>query len=433
MLDYDAIVVGAGFAGLTAARDLSHAGANVLVLEARDRIAGRTYYRPFAATGKDLEFGGTWLCPDYQPYVKENLARYGKELFKSPVPQRFAWALDSGLITSAFPIPGDQWLDAERALTRMNADAARLHFGSEPLGQAGLEDLDIPFEDYISALGLPRITHEFFVAWSGLYFAAAEPNELSALHVLSWVAGWDNSAIAAFTELTDKVVGGMPSFAKAFADDVRAEIRLSSPVASISQDGNTVTVFTRAGERITAKAAVMATPVNTWHDVEFSPALEGAHATIAEEGQSGAAIKVWILARGLKENFYAVGYDSVFKWLATEYVTDEGQYLVGFAAGAESLDHTDLAAVTAAVHELAPDAEVVAAEAHDWNADEFSQGTWMSYRPSQVMRLSAGIQQPHGRIAFAGSDLASGWAGWVDGAIETGIKAAKTVQGWIAE
>jgi monoamine oxidase len=83
-------------------------------------------------------------------------------------------------------------------------------------------------------------------------------------------------------------------------------------------------------------------------------------------------------------------------------------------------EDTDLEAVTAAIHQFLADVEVVAAEAHDWNKDKFSQGTWMAFRPGQIMAHSAALQKPHGRIAFANSDIASGWNGWMDGGSRVG-------------
>jgi monoamine oxidase len=430
MAQYDVVVVGGGFAGLVAARDLTKAGYSVVLLEARDRLAGRTFYRPFEATGKMLEFGGTWVCPDYQKFVKAEIERYGLSLFQSPTPQRFGWGLASQIIDTPFPIPQSEWRDFERAITHLNTQAARLRFGDEPLGQEGLKDLDVPFDEFLDALDLPQTTREFIAAWCGLNFGTY-PDAVSALHVLSWAAGWNNSAVAYFTEPTDKFVDGSCTLIEAIANDSSAEVRLSSPVATIEQSDESVQVTTRDGDVVSAKAVVLATPINTWEDIEFTPPLEGAHRQMAREKQAGEAVKIWTLVRGLDENFYGVGYHTTFKWLATEYTTDEGQYVVGFAANEADLDPTDLRAVTAAVHEFLPDVEVVAAEAHDWNKDEFSKGTWMAYRPGQIMAHSAALQNPHGRIAFANSDIASGWAGWIDGAIETAEKAARTVQAWI--
>ena len=66
-MDYEAIVIGAGFAGLTAARDLHDAGHEVLVLEGRDRLGGRTWFKAYPGTGKTIEYGGTWVAPRWQP------------------------------------------------------------------------------------------------------------------------------------------------------------------------------------------------------------------------------------------------------------------------------------------------------------------------------------------------------------------------------
>ena len=87
-LEYDVIVVGAGFAGLTAARELSHAGRRVAIVEARDRIGGRTWLTQ--RMGLNLELGGTWVHWT-QPYVWAELRRYGIGLAPSPVHEKASW------------------------------------------------------------------------------------------------------------------------------------------------------------------------------------------------------------------------------------------------------------------------------------------------------------------------------------------------------
>src|SRR5262249_21132841 len=85
---FDVIVVGAGFAGLTAARELGLRGASVLVLEARDRIGGRTWTTE--RLGRELELGGTWVHWA-QPLVWAEIQRYGLALSQSPAPERAVW------------------------------------------------------------------------------------------------------------------------------------------------------------------------------------------------------------------------------------------------------------------------------------------------------------------------------------------------------
>ncbi len=74
-----------------------------------------------------------------------------------------------------------------------------------------------------------------------------------------------------------------------------------------------------------------------------------------------------------------------------------------------------------------PDAEVEEVAAHDWVADEFSRGTWPVYRPRQLTRYLRALQQPEGRVLLAGSEMANGWCGFIDGAIESGLRVSRVV------
>ncbi|MBV9007393.1 MAG: FAD-dependent oxidoreductase, partial [Solirubrobacterales bacterium] len=379
-MDYEAIVVGGGFAGMTAARDLHDAGHSVLVLEARDRLGGRTWYKPFRGSGKTLEFGGTWVAPRWQPNIGAEIERYAAELIESPVPSTFAWSLGGELTTGANPIPVEEWLAFESAIRAIDNAAARIRFGEAPLDQRGLEDLDVPFDSWLRGLELPPKTLDFLMAWAGFFFGAP-CSEVSGLHILSWVAGFENSAIAWYVAVSQKLAEGTAGLINTLAEDSAADIRLGAPVAGIETTDEGAAVTTRDGERYAARVAVLATPINTWHRLSSGSALGAARVAMAQERMAGHATKIWALVRNLRGNFYGVGWDTKIKWLATEYNTPEGDLLVGFGTSPEELDVNDGDAIAAAVREFLPEADVVAVDAHDWNADEFSQGTWMAYRP----------------------------------------------------
>ena len=112
--------------------------------------------------------------------------------------------------------------------------------------------------------------------------------------------------------------------------------------------------------------------------------------------------------------------------MSTIYNLEEGALLCGFSTSDRS-DPNNPEAIKRAVQELVPDAEVIAVDAHDWNNDEFAQGTWMAYRPGQVMDHSGKIQKPYNRIVFAGSEQPPDGRDEIDGAIESGRRAAQDV------
>jgi monoamine oxidase len=272
--------------------------------------------------------------------------------------------------------------------------------------------------------------HQYLSAWAGFFFGC-QPSEVSALHVLSWVAGFGNSPWAWYAAITDKFGNGTKSLVDALAGDAGVEIRLSAPVARIERADAGVTVTTRGGDTLTAAAAVLAAPLNTWRDIEFAPELSEAKRAAATEGQTGHSTKIWALVENLPEGIVGVGWGGGLNWLSSEYVLPEGTLVVGFGTGPELLDVTSADDIRRAIQRFAPEARVVATDAHDWNADEFSKGTWKAYRPGQLTRFHSAFQEPEGRLAFAGSDLALGWAGWMDGAIETGARAAAQVAGLV--
>lgn len=422
---YDAVVIGGGVGGLTAARDLRQAGLSVVLLEARDRLGGRTWYRPFAGTTQKVEIGGTWFAARWQPHVGAEIERYGLAVAQSPAGRAFRSRVGGQLLTGHAPVPLEEAMDFERGLFHVIAAAHRIEFG-KPLDAQPLGDLDVSFADFLAPLGLAPATHEYLSAWAGFFFGC-DPSEVSALHVLSWVAGFDCSAWAWYAAITDKLGDGTTSLVEVLAADANADVRLSSPVAGVEQTPDTVLVTTRSGETIEARAGVVATPLNTWRDVAFSPGLSEPKRQAAAEGQTGHSVKIWALVENVPENMVAVGWGGGLNWVSEEFALPEGRLLVGFGTSPDALDVSSRDQIEQAIRRFAPEARVLQADAHDWNADEFSQGTWMAYRPGQVARFHSAFQEAEGRLVFAGSDVALGWAGWIDGAVETGARAARQV------
>jgi monoamine oxidase len=185
-----------------------------------------------------------------------------------------------------------------------------------------------------------------------------------------------------------------------------------------------VEVHARDGEVFTAGAVVVAVALNALGGIEFSPELPEDKRRAIELGQASRGIKIMIQARGedLIQNSIRPRYP--FGYVDTEVLVGDGtQLMIGFGVDALLCDAADLPAVQAALDEILPGYEVLDATAHDWLADEFSRGTWAIHRPGWYEHHHAAMGRPEGNVILAGSDLANGWAGFIDGAIESGLRA----------
>ena len=137
-MSYDVIVVGGGLAGLTASRDLTAAGCSVLLLEARDRLGGRTWYRPFAGTEKRVEVGGTWFGAEAQQPIAAAIERYGLRVAQSPLGTVYRSYVGGQAREGTLPVPADEADDVRRAFDHIAEASRRIDFGT-PLDQQQLE------------------------------------------------------------------------------------------------------------------------------------------------------------------------------------------------------------------------------------------------------------------------------------------------------
>ncbi|MFH8349121.1 flavin monoamine oxidase family protein [Streptomyces sp. NPDC018045] len=420
---YDVAVIGGGFAGVVAARDLSAEGYAVVLCEARDRIGGRTYTGK--AFGRSVEFGGTYAHWT-QPYVWRELQRYGIGLSTPPETGTVHWLAD-GLVHSGTP--------AEYAgiggplVARYMADArARI---PQPFDLTTADTSAIEKEtlgDRLDALHL--CAHDRDVLDGMLAPLVHSYSEQGLAQFLLWAAttfgDW-----GAFLETagTWPVEGGTKRLLDAITGESKAELRLSTPVTAIEDDGTGVTVTTRENEHIAARHAVVALPLNTLSDVTITPPVAPPVRTLIDQKHPMRTSKIWARVRGEIAPFAAgapIGKHPV-NAARTEYRHDGDTLVVCFCSDASAIDGGDREAVQRALRTFVPGIEVVDTACHDWVSDEFAQGTWAHHRPGNLTRAVPLMREPHGRIRFAGGDIAAIAVGGIDGAIETGAEAARAI------
>jgi monoamine oxidase len=208
------------------------------------------------------------------------------------------------------------------------------------------------------------------------------------------------------------------------------ETRLETPVAAVTQRDGRVEVHTRAGETLEAGRVVVAVPLNALGGIEFDPPLSEVKQAGIELGQASRGVKIFIHARGEPVFTNGIKPEHPFGYLDTEIIYPDGtQLMIGFGYDQEICDASDLEAVQRQLDEIIPGYEAIAAYAHDWLADEFSRGTWAIHRPGWYTTYHEEMQRPEGAVLLAGSDFANGWAGFMDGAIESGLRAGRWVLG----
>ncbi len=419
----DVIVIGGGFAGVTAAREAALQGCSVLLLEARDRLGGRTWRGPW--DGASIEYGGQWVHW-HQPHTWSEITRAGLRVELSEDPLNAAWYVGEdrrvGGIEERDAIARrgwDRFIDGVREALPMPHDPLYaidelVRFDRLTIDER-LEQLELSDEEHaVLAAELESLAH-------------APIDQAGAVSVLRWhaLSGY-SLALTQFTGGRVTLERGTRALLDAIAGGAPVEHRLETPVAAVRRDGDRVEVQTRSGELASAKAVVVAVPLNVLGAIEFSPPLSEGKRAAAALGQASRGIKIFIRARGEPVFHNSIRAGHPFGYLDSDTLLEDGtQMMIGFGPDAESCDAGDLTAVQRGLDAIIPGYEAVLATAHDWLADEFSRGTWAIHRPGWYEHHHAAMQEPEGRVLLAGSDIANGWAGFIDGAIETGLRAGR--------
>ncbi|MBC7763997.1 MAG: FAD-dependent oxidoreductase [Candidatus Saccharibacteria bacterium] len=425
----DVIVIGAGFAGLVAARELGRSGHAVIVLEARDRVGGRTWTDH--VLGHDLELGGTWVHW-IQPHVWAEIARYGRRIVRSPVAEEAYWlgagdAPRKGTLNDFLSLIDDgQRRIVEDALTAIpRAIDPTVGSITELDGQSlqqRIDDLNLDDE--------ARSANES--VWVGHVNAPLKSVGLSS--ALRWASATGGHwPLMHEASATYRVAGGMSAFSAAIAADVSGDIRLNSTVTAIDHHKNGATVTLSDGGEIRARRVVMTLPVNAVDTIAVTPALPDVWRQANRERVASQGIKVWIKVRGRLPRFFAyASQHHPISVLKSEFIEEDHSILVGFGPDHAAIDVTSIEQVQAALSVWRDDLEVLGVAAHDWMKDPLSQNTWMTHRPGQLTRDLPQLQLADGVLHFAGCDTADLWGGFIDGAIESGLREARLVSAALA-
>lgn len=440
----DVVVVGAGFAGLTAARALHVGGRTVRVLEARDRVGGRTATEVHHGTW--IDFGGQWIGP-------------GQDRVEALV-------VELGLATYAQREDGDDVL-LDRQGTNRVANFA-VAFTDDELGAyleliGALESiadqvpLDVPWtaaqaddwdtqslREWVRSQDVsPRVADLFEVGVQAVF--AASTAQLSLLHAAHYVhsaGGWSKLTDSEGGAQQDRVEGGMQPVAERLAALLPADaVHTSSPVQRIVQDDTGVSVITPTGAWRAQRVAV-ALPPTLAGRLDYEPPLPAQRDQLVQHMPQGSVIKFhvlydepWWRDQGLSGMVLCPDEPIGVTFDCTPPSGTPG-LLTGFFEGP--------AAVSASTRSVDERREVVVDvlgrtlgdRAHapldyldrDWSAEPFTRGCYGAHLPPGAWTVyGPALREPVGRIHWAGTETAEHWAGYIDGAIESGQRVAEEI------
>jgi monoamine oxidase len=440
-MDTDVVIAGAGLAGLSAARTLRAAGLDVVVLEARDRVGGRTLNHELEP-GKVVEVGGQWVGP-----TQTRLLELAREIGVGTFPthangQHLIVAGDrhvryTGLIPRLSP---HVLADYGQAQLRLELMARRVPVEAPWRARRAAEWDGMTFWSWIRRATHTKLCAELLRLTCEAVWAC-EPEDVSLLHVLFYIrsAGSLNTLIGTDGGAQqDRFAGGSQRLSLVMAEQLGDVVRLSTPVRSIAQDGGGVTV-----EGVRARGAIVAIPPALTARIAFDPLLPAPRDQLVQRMPQGSVIKCMAIydepfwrADGLSGQATATRGPVKVMFDNTPPDGTPG-VLLGFLEGAEarelgewSVDARRSAVVESFVRAFGlRAAQPTGYVERSWAHEEFSRGCYGCYMPPGAWTAHGpALRAPIGRIVWAGAETAEVWMGYMDGAVRSADRAAREVQ-----
>lgn len=446
----DVLVVGAGFSGLSAARRLHRQGWRVRVLEARERVGGRV--RAGRIAGLSIDLGGMWVGPA-QGHLLALAEEFGLARYAQPLAGRHLIELGSQLggaegedfLQARAPAAREAYLEL---LGRLEALSADLPAGAHWQGPRAAEFDALTVAHWLDRIGAsPEARSDLAIACRALL--CAEIHQLSLLHFLFYLRS--GGGFAALTSVN----GGAQQWlfrdglwqlsARLAASLPAGTVQLEQAVRSVEHGPGAVRVGTDRGLH-RARALLMAVPPMLAGRVDYRPPLDARRDGLMQRLPMGSVIKCYLAYarpfwREAGLNGLVLSDSAVFSPIFDVSPPDQPLGLLcGFIDGEAASRWSALGAQRRREQFIA-EAErwfgMAASDPldyadHDWTCEAWSRGCYAGYAaPGTWATYGAALRQPEPPLFWAGTETATQWYGYIDGALSAGQRAADEVHAYL--
>ena len=439
----DVVVVGGGLSGLYAARTLRAQGVEVKVVEARERVGGRTWSE---LVGKGVfDVGGQWIGPG-QRKVYTLAEELGLETFPTYVRGKKVLEVEGKVSTYKSAVPSMSVLSLiqmQGALSYLERTRKRIPPGA-PLNAPNAEQLDAETletwrQRFMKSKGILSVMD---VAVRSIF--GVEARELSALYFLMYLNAGGGLLRLGETQggaQQDRFVKGAQSLSVGLAAQLQGDVMLGRPVSQIVQDETGIKVVTDS-EVVAGRFAIVALPPALAARIRYEPMVSVGRDQLMQRHPMGAAVKVLLT------------YDEAF-WrddgLSGEVLSADGPLsvvfdntshdgnqpaLVGLVAGkhaqqwsAQPMTDRQRRVIGALIRYFGSSASAVRQyHERDWSLEPWTRGCPVGVMsPGVLTGCFQHLRKPEGRIHWAGTETATEWMGYMEGALQAGERAANEV------
>ncbi|KAM9881281.1 flavin-containing amine [Verticillium dahliae] len=445
---FDLIVVGAGLSGLQAAYSAQQAGLSVAVIEARDRVGGKTWTVPLASGRGVADLGAAWINDRLQPRIWAYVQKFDLQTVRQRLEGKaIMQSSESERVVYPFGITPEFTEDEKLNLERIRDHIQRVSLLKEPPNS---QDDNVTLDQYVRELGAGPKTIQMVNLWSRVMHGV-ESSEQSAAWFIDYCRRNKGLLAVRADDQTGgnhmRIISGTQEISKGIANLIGAgRIFLSSPVAAIEDKMSKVEVTTRDGKLFTGSRCIISLPSTMYSDLNISPPLPPQARHLYEATKLGHYNKAIVCYdkpwwRDLGFNGFAMSFIGPAVVIRDTSVDEKECYaLTCFVNGREGekwsklYDHERRRVVLqqlAILYNVGPESEVfrpIEFFVQIWKHEEYSKGALAPITAlGHYTRFQSVYGKPVGNLHFVGTEYSNEWKGYMEGAICSGEAGARQV------